>query len=429
MGFLSGITSFVKEHSDVIHGVLDVAGFIPGVGAVADLANAGLYAAEGNWLEAGLSLASAVPGIGDTIALAKKSGKALKGLKGLKSLKGLKGFNALDKAKGMKSLFGALKGKAKTGASKVKGWLKKPKEAFNNIKKRLKGECVNGRCFTGDTLVYTRHGYKPIKGIQKGDEVYSRNAETGETGFREVEEVFCTTAHTIYHVWIDGKEEIKTTAYHPVYVEGQGWVTAIDLREGDAIETVDGMVCITKIVKERHEEPVPVYNFHVKEWASYFVGEVRVYVHNGKERHITSKHKKKYKSKTEKELPYRKEAMMEAKKRIGVPRCQQPKRQWVVGGDARRANYKNYKYVKDNPTGYGRYYEYDTPDGIRVVVDHTSHKEKGLHFHTGQPKGKKNINSHTYDFKKEKYLNIRLDGEAKDRDYHIYYRKSKKNKG
>ena len=179
----------------------------------------------------------------------------------------------------MKSLFGALKGKAKTGASKVKGWLKNPKEAFNNIKKRLKGECVNGRCFTGDTLVYTRHGYKPIKGIQKGDEVYSRNAETGETGFREVEEVFCTTAHTIYHVWIDGKEEIKTTAYHPVYVEGQGWVTAINLREGDAIETMDGMACITKIVKERHEEPVTVYNFHVKEWASYFVGEVRVYVH------------------------------------------------------------------------------------------------------------------------------------------------------
>ncbi len=253
IGFLSGITSLVKEHPAIIHGVLDVTD---------------------------LSLASTFPGIGDTIALAKKPGKALKGLKGLKDLKG---FNALDKAKGMKSLFGALKGKAKIRASKVRGWLKNPKKAFNNIKKRFKGECVNGRCFTGDTLVYTRHGYKTIKEIQKGDEVYSRNAVTGETGFREVEEVFCTTAHTIYHVWIDGKEEIKTTAYHPVYVEGQGWGTAINLREGDAIETMDGMACITKIVKERHEEPVTVYNFHVKEWASYFVGEVRVYVHNGED--------------------------------------------------------------------------------------------------------------------------------------------------
>ena len=60
-------------------------------------------------------------------------------------------------------------------------------------------------------------------------------------------------------------------------------MTAINLREGDAIETMDGMACITKIVKERHEEPVTVYNFHVKEWASYFVGEVRVYVHNGED--------------------------------------------------------------------------------------------------------------------------------------------------
>ena len=59
-------------------------------------------------------------------------------------------------------------------------------------------------------------------------------------------------------------------------------MTAINLREGDAIETMDGMACITKIVKERHEEPVPVYNFHVKEWASYFVGEVRAYVHNSR---------------------------------------------------------------------------------------------------------------------------------------------------
>ena len=63
-------------------------------------------------------------------------------------------------------------------------------------------------------------------------------------------------------------------------------MTAINLREGDTIETVDGMACITKIVKERHEEPVPVYNFHVKEWASYFVGEVRIYVHNTKENHL-----------------------------------------------------------------------------------------------------------------------------------------------
>ncbi len=132
---------------------------------------------------------------------------------------------------------------------------------------------------------YTRDGYKPIKEIQKGDKVYSRNEKTGEIGLKKVEEVFCTTAYTVYHVWIDGNEEFKITAYHPVYVHEQGWITAINLREGDVIETIDGCAYITKIGKIRYEEPVPVYNFHVKDWLSYFVGLTRIYIHNTDSEH------------------------------------------------------------------------------------------------------------------------------------------------
>ncbi len=287
MGFLSGITSFVKEHSAVIHGVLDVAGFIPGIGAVADLANAGLYAAEGNYLDAGLSLMSAIPGIGDTVALAKKTASVLKG-----GLKGLKSMNALKKAKGIKAVLTSMRGKAQTGALNLKKGIMNADEAVDAIKKEVKELCTNGRCFTGDTLVYTRQGYRPIKEIQKGDEVYSRNEKTGETALKEVEEVFRTTAHTIYHIWTDGKEAFKTTAYHPVYVQEQGWVTAINLREGDTIKTMDGVVHITKVKKTRHEEAVPVYNFHVKDWVSYFVGNIKCYIHNlNGIRHIEDKNK------------------------------------------------------------------------------------------------------------------------------------------
>ena len=180
-----------------------------------------------------------------------------------------------------------MRGKAKTGASRLKkgkvkkkGKLEPPDEAIDVIKKDQKGLCVGDKCFTGDTLVYTKHGYKPIKEIFKGDEVYSRDEKTGETSLKEVIETFRTTTHTVYHIWADGKEEFKTTAYHPVYVQEQGWVTAINLREGDTIETMDGLVHITKVEKTRHEEKVPVYNFHVKDWVSYFVGKICVYVHN-----------------------------------------------------------------------------------------------------------------------------------------------------
>ena len=277
MGFLSGITSFVEKHSDVIHGVLDVAGFIPGVGAVADMANAAIYAAEGDWMNAASSVVSAIPGIGDTMALASKSAKAAKA-----GLKGMKEMSAVSKAKGMKKVLGALRGKAKTGAKKAG---QKLKNLWGNIKKKFKKKCTGNKCFTGDTPVFTSNGYRPIREMQKGDDIYSRDEKTGETGIQEVEEVFCTGTHTVYHIWLDGKEEIKTTAYHPVYVREQGWVSAINLREGDIVETMDGPARITKIVKVRHEEKVPTYNLHVKEWASYFVGKVRVYVHNGKGNH------------------------------------------------------------------------------------------------------------------------------------------------
>ncbi len=91
---------------------------------------------------------------------------------------------------------------------------------------------------------------------------------------------FGGTVHTIYHIWVDGKEEFKTTVYHSVYVREQGWVTAINLCEGDTIEIMDGFVNITKVEKTRYEEPVAVYNFHVKDWTSFFVGRIKGYVHN-----------------------------------------------------------------------------------------------------------------------------------------------------
>jgi RHS repeat-associated protein len=56
---------------DLVHGALDVAGFIPVVGAAADVLNAGVYALEGDYANAALSLVASVPGIGDAAALGK----------------------------------------------------------------------------------------------------------------------------------------------------------------------------------------------------------------------------------------------------------------------------------------------------------------------------------------------------------------------
>ncbi|UZW66113.1 HNH/endonuclease VII fold putative polymorphic toxin [Priestia flexa] len=99
----------------------------------------------------------------------------------------------------------------------------------------------------------------------------------------------------------------------------------------------------------------------------------------------------------------RKEAFNNAKDLAGVPRSQQPTRQWQVGDNINRkgGEYKNYEY-SSNPTHHGRYYEYDTPQGKRVIVEHIN--DGRLHTHAGKPKD--GANPFEYDFKKERYSGL-----------------------
>ncbi len=53
------------------HGALDLLGFLPGLGAAADVANGLWYMAEGNYVDAGMSFLSAIPGVGDAAGVGK----------------------------------------------------------------------------------------------------------------------------------------------------------------------------------------------------------------------------------------------------------------------------------------------------------------------------------------------------------------------
>lgn len=90
--------------------------------------------------------------------------------------------------------------------------------------------------------------------------------------------------------------------------------------------------------------------------------------------------------------------MNAAKDRAGVPRSQQPNRQWVVGDDIYKkgGNYANYEY-SDNSTHHGRYYEYDTQNGKVVIVEHTNDGDN--HFHAGMVSPNETVNRHSFDFK------------------------------
>ena len=66
-----------------------------------------------------------------------------------------------------------------------------------------------------------------------------------------------------------------------------------------------------------------------------------------------------------------------------------------------------------NTTAHGRYYEYNTPNGKVVIVEHTS--DGVPHCHAGQ--AKPGADPFTYDFKNNRYQNIQIPG----KNIHIYY--------
>jgi len=93
---------------DVGHFALDIGGLIPGIGEAADLANAALYAARGEFLMAGMSVIAMIPIAGDIVG---KGGKLLMQLgKGGKVAKMLKGH--MPK---IKKVFGGLVDNPKLG--------------------------------------------------------------------------------------------------------------------------------------------------------------------------------------------------------------------------------------------------------------------------------------------------------------------------
>jgi hypothetical protein len=135
-------------------------------------------------------------------------------------------------------------------------------------------------CFTAETKVFTKDGYKNIQYIGVGDEVYSQDPETGEKGIKKVKNVYINETDTLIHVFA-GKEEIRTTTEHPFWAIDKGWVAASKLEVGDKLLMSSGkIVKVSAIKQESLTKPVKVYNFEVEDWHTYFVSNSGILVHN-----------------------------------------------------------------------------------------------------------------------------------------------------
>ena len=106
---------------DSLQLTLDGLGFIPVIGAVPDLVNACISVLRKDWVGAGLSIAAAVPGIGDVVGGAKIAYKAAKAAKNYNATKVIK--NTYEEAKTIadnSSIARTLYDKGTTGVSIIK---------------------------------------------------------------------------------------------------------------------------------------------------------------------------------------------------------------------------------------------------------------------------------------------------------------------
>lgn len=85
----------------------------------------------------------------------------------------------------------------------------------------------------------TNEGKKNIEDIKVGDRVLSKDDETGEIAYKEVEWLFQRDVEETYNITV-GDEVITTTDEHPFWIVGKGWVKSKDLVVGDVLTTSDG---------------------------------------------------------------------------------------------------------------------------------------------------------------------------------------------
>ena len=136
------------------------------------------------------------------------------------------------------------------------------------------------QCFIAGTLVATETGYVTIENIKVGDLVWAHDPETGETALKPVVQTFRNETTEWIHVTVNG-ETLTCTPEHPFYVPKKGWTSAIDLRAGDILVMLNGeYVVIEQVQHELLETSETTYNFEVKGFHTYYVGNTEVLVHN-----------------------------------------------------------------------------------------------------------------------------------------------------
>jgi len=264
---------------DGVQGSLDAAGFFPGLGAIPDLLNGGIYLLRGEGAEALVSLAAAVPAAGDTFKGVRVTDEMVAGARTLQRRAAWVQENQ-GLVRALENAGGPLSGRAMdviqsaraetTLAGKVR--ILRQGDVFNVQQRRhlIENFVI---CFPAGTQVVTRDGPKAIESLEIGDEVLSWDEASGEQGYRPVVRTFENQTDELVHlrVQVNGEARlIRCTAEHPFWTDAHGWVRAAGLTTGMQVDLADGENAAVMGVTIQ-QEACAVYNVEVEGWHTYYV--------------------------------------------------------------------------------------------------------------------------------------------------------------
>jgi hypothetical protein len=131
-------------------------------------------------------------------------------------------------------------------------------------------------CFGAGTLVHTLDGPRPIESIQVGDRLLTQKTSTGALAFQPVLAIHHTQTAQTVRVALHG-ETVVATGIHRFWKAGSGWAMARDLKPGDRIRALGGIVPVRSVQADSAQ---PVYNLDVAEDHDFLVGSKGLLVHD-----------------------------------------------------------------------------------------------------------------------------------------------------
>ena len=143
--------------------------------------------------------------------------------------------------------------------------------------KNVPDHAYSHMCITGDTLIRTAKGSKPITDINYGEEVYSVDTATGKVEKQVCYGCYCTGINQeVYELTLRNGAKVRMTGNHKVLTPA-GYVHCKDLKAGDYVTCVKFGILVKKTYAEKVaslkklEQREDVYNMTVEKNHNYIV--------------------------------------------------------------------------------------------------------------------------------------------------------------